>query len=72
MVRIQRTGEQMVLTVHGKAEFVTQDAEVDQALLDSIEALEGIQRGVTDVKAGRTTPGQQVFDTLRRKYGRSP
>jgi hypothetical protein len=59
----------MVLTVNGKAELVVQDAAAYQALLDSVEALEGIQRGVADVKAGRTTPAQQVFDKLRRRHG---
>jgi hypothetical protein len=40
-----------------------------QALLDRVEAIEGIQRGLADVKAGRTKPAQQVFDRLRRKHG---
>lgn len=38
-------------------------------LLDSTEALEGIQRGLVDVKAGRTEPARQVFARLRRKHG---
>jgi hypothetical protein len=59
----------MVLTINGKAELVVQDAEAYQALLDRVETLEGIQRGVADVKAGRTKPAQQVFDKLRRKHG---
>jgi prevent-host-death family protein len=67
--RIRKTGNPMVLTINGKAELVVQDAEAYQALLDRVEALEGIQRGVADVKAGRTKPAKQVFDTLRRKHG---
>jgi prevent-host-death family protein len=67
--RIRKTGNPMVLTINGKAELVVQDAEAYQALLDRVEALEGIQRGVADVKAGRTKPAQQVFDKLRRKHG---
>lgn len=67
--RIRKTGNPMVLTVNGKAELVVQDAEAYQALLDRVETLEGIQRGVADVKAGRTRPAQQVFDKLRRKHG---
>ena len=67
--RIRKTGNPMVLTVNGKAELIVQDAEAYQALLDRVEALEGIQRGVADVKAGRTRPAQQVFDKLRRKHG---
>ena len=67
--RIRTTGNPMVLTVNGKAELIVQDAGAYQALLDRVEALEGIQRGVADVKAGRTRPAQQVFDKLRRKHG---
>jgi prevent-host-death family protein len=67
--RIRKTGNPMVLTINGKAEFVVQDAEAYQALLDRVEALEGIQRGVADVRAGRTRAAQQVFDKTRRKHG---
>ena len=67
--RIRKTGNPMVLTINGKAELVVQDAEAYQALLDRVETLEGIQRGVVDVKAGRTKPAQQVFARLRRKHG---
>jgi hypothetical protein len=52
--------------VNGKAD---QDAEADQALLDWVEAIEGIQRGFADVKAGRTKAARQVFARLRRKHG---
>ena len=67
--RIRKTGNPMVLTINGKAELVVQDAEAYQALLDRVETLEGIQRGVADLKAGRTQPAQQVFGRLRRKHG---
>jgi prevent-host-death family protein len=67
--RIRKTGNPMVLTVNGKAELVVQDAEAYQALLDRIETIEGIQRGLADVKAGRTKPAPQVFARLRRKHG---
>jgi len=36
---------------------------------DRVEAIEGIQRGLADVKAGRTKPPRQVFARLRRKHG---
>lgn len=67
--RIRKTGNPMVLTINGKAELVVQDAEAYQALLDRVETLEGIRRGVADVKAGRTKPAQQVFARLHRKHG---
>src|SRR4029434_10887444 len=41
----------------------------EKTLLDRVEAIEGIQRGLADVKAGRTKPARQVFARLRRKHG---
>ena len=67
--RLRRTGHPLVLTINGKAELVVQDAGAYQALLDRVEAIEGIQRGLADVKAGRTRPARQVFARLRRKHG---
>ena len=67
--RLRKTGHPLVLTINGKAELVVQDAEAYQALLDRVEAIEGIQRGLADVKAGRTKPAPRVFAGLRRKHG---
>ena len=67
--RLRETGNPLVLTVNGKAELVVQDAAAYQALLDRVETIEGIQRGLADVRGGRTKPARQVFDRLRRKHG---
>jgi prevent-host-death family protein len=67
--RLRKTGHPLVLTINGKAELVVQDAEAYQALLDRVEAIEGIQRGLADVKAGRTKLARPVFARLRRKHG---
>ncbi len=67
--RLRKTGHPLVLTVNGKAELVVQDAAAYQALLDRVEAIEGIQRGLAEVKAGRTGPARKVFARLRRKHG---
>jgi len=67
--RLRETGSPLVLTVNGKAEVVVQDATAYQALLDRVATIEGIQRGLQDVKAGRMKPAQQVFNRLRRKHG---
>ncbi len=48
--RLRKTGHPLVLTINGKAELVVQDAVAYQALLDRVEAIEGIQRGLEDVK----------------------
>lgn len=44
--RSRKTGHHLVQTIDGKAEQVVQDADVYQALLDRVEAIEGIQRGL--------------------------
>jgi prevent-host-death family protein len=66
--RLRETGHPLVLTINGKAELVVQDAEAYQALLDRVEAIEGIQRGLAEVKAGRVKPARRVFDRLRRAH----
>jgi prevent-host-death family protein len=67
--RLKKSGNPLVLTINGKAEIVVQDAEAYQELLERLETLEGIQRGLVDVKAGRTKPAREVFNRLRRKHG---
>jgi hypothetical protein len=58
-----------VLTINGKAKIVVQDAAAYQELVDRLESIEGIRRGLGDVKAGRTKPAREVFDRLRRRHG---
>ena len=67
--RLRKTGNPLVLTINGKAEVVVQDAEAYQELLDRVETIEGLQRGLSDVKAGHTKPTRAVFNRLRRKHG---
>lgn len=72
MVRLRESGRPVVLTVDGKPALVVQDAESYQRLLDSAEesaALEGIRRGLEDVRAGRTQPLAEAFDQIRREAG---
>jgi PHD/YefM family antitoxin component YafN of YafNO toxin-antitoxin module len=71
--RLKRTGKPQVLTVNGRAELVVQDAQAYQKLLQAVdraEALEGIRRGLEDVKAGRTRPLAEAIDELGRRYER--
>ena len=36
---------------------------------DYLEAVEGVRRGLEDVKAGRTVPADQFLDDFARKHG---
>ena len=68
--RLKAEGRPVVLTVNGKAELVVQDAASYQKLLDIAEearVLEGIRRGLDDVRAGRTQPAAEAFAEIRRE-----
>jgi prevent-host-death family protein len=49
--RLKKTGNPLVLTINGKAQVVVQHAKAYQELLERVETIEGIQRGLADVKA---------------------
>ena len=69
--RLKETGRPEVLTVNGKAEIVVQDAASYQKLLeliDRVEAIEGIQKGLESMQRGEGKPSQEVFTRLRKKH----
>jgi len=69
--QLKRTGEPLVLTVHGKPALVVQDARSYQRLLDWVdqaEAIAGIRRGLQSVERGEGLPAEKAFAKLRRKY----
>lgn len=69
--QMKKTGQPVVLTVNGKAEVVVQDARSYQRLLELVErleAIEGIQRGLKDVEEGRTRPLREFEKEMREKY----
>lgn len=68
---LKETGRPEVLTVNGKAAVVVQDAESYQRLLDLVEqaeAVEGIKRGLDDVKHGRTRSMRAAVEALGQEY----
>jgi prevent-host-death family protein len=69
--QMRESGRPVVLTINGKAEIVVQDAASYQKLLDQLDelqALEGIKRGLADVKAGRVTSLEDFEDTFRKRH----
>jgi len=71
MKQLKETGSPVVLTVNGKAELVVQDAAAYQELLELVErmkVMEGIRRGLEDVRAGRTRPVEEALEELRLRY----
>jgi PHD/YefM family antitoxin component YafN of YafNO toxin-antitoxin module len=74
MQQMRGSGHPLVLTINGRAELVVQDAGAYQKLLDrldELEALRGIERGLADVDAGRTTPLRDFEKAFRKKHGLS-
>jgi prevent-host-death family protein len=70
MRQLKKTKEPIILTVNGKAEMVLLDAESYDYLRekDKREAIEGIRRGMEDVKAGRVRPAEDFFKEFFAKY----
>ena len=69
---LKTTGRPLVLTVNGKAELVVQDAASYQQvldLMDRVEAVEGIRRGLDQMHRGKARPVAQFSKRMRRKYG---
>jgi PHD/YefM family antitoxin component YafN of YafNO toxin-antitoxin module len=72
LARMKRTGQPQVLTINGRAELIVQDAASYQKMLDELdkaEAIAGIQRGLEQVKQGKTYPIEQAFKRIARKHG---
>jgi prevent-host-death family protein len=66
---LKKTQKPLILTIHGKAEAVVQDAEAYQRLLDiaaQAAASEGIRQGVDDVKKGRVRLAREALESFRR------
>lgn len=69
--RLKETGRPEVLTVNGRAELVVQDAVSYQKLLDMIdrlEAIEGIKKGLESMHRGEGRPAEDVFRDMRKKH----
>lgn len=70
--RLKETGEPVVLAVDGGVDVVVQDADSYRKLLDEVErarTLDGIRRGLEDMKAGRTLTLEQFKEHVRTKHG---
>ncbi len=69
--QLKSTGRPLVLTVNGKAEIVVQDAATYQELLDRVEAIDGLARGLEESERGKATSVRQALTDTRKKRRRS-
>lgn len=66
--RLKETGRPEVLTLHGEAAVVVQNAEAYQELLDRLEraeAMAGIREGLASMERGEGRPLEQVLEEIR-------
>lgn len=69
--QLKRTKQPIVLTVNGKADMVVIDADSYDEYLrekDRLETIEGVRRGIEDMKAGRVRDAEDVFRELEAKF----
>lgn len=67
--RLKESGKPEVLTVNGQAELVVQDASSYQALIDKLEAIEGIRQGLASMQRGEGRPIDDFFSIFEQKQG---
>lgn len=67
-------GQPVVLTIQGAGEFVVRDATSIQRLwelIDRLETIETIRRGLKEIEEGKTLSLDQFKDEVRQKHGLS-
>jgi len=70
--QMKETNEPVILTINGKAEIVVQSAQAYQTLLnrlDHLETIQAIERGLQDVKEGKTISLENFENMMRNKHG---
>jgi PHD/YefM family antitoxin component YafN of YafNO toxin-antitoxin module len=70
--KIKKSGNPLVLTVHGKTELIVQDAKRYQRmlmLLDRAETIEAVRQGLESVKKGKAMSLDQFDKKMRKKIG---
>jgi prevent-host-death family protein len=71
MERMKKSGNPLILTIHGKAELVVQDAANYQRLLELAERgemREFLRESREDIEAGRTEPAVEALERLGKKH----
>lgn len=66
--RLKKSGQPEILTVNGQAEIVVQDAVAYQAMVDKLEAIEGIRKGLESMKQGTGRNVEAFFEEFERKH----
>ena len=70
--RIKETGVPEVLTIDGRAEFVLQDADSYEALLETLRATEdlaAVRDGLEQAEKGLGRDAREVLTEIKYKHG---
>jgi len=70
VARLKKSDGALLLTVNGKAELAVMSAATFQHVLDELDrldAMRGIERGLEDVRAGRTSSLDEAFARIRKR-----
>jgi prevent-host-death family protein len=66
--RVRETRRPVALTESGQTTAVLVDLETYQDLLEEIELLRDVHRGLADAEAGRTVPHEEAMTRLLARY----
>lgn len=66
--QVQDTGRPVVLTQEGKGAAVLLNLDTYQSLLEEVELLRDVHRGLADVEAGRGVPHDEARARLLSRY----
>lgn len=69
--QLKKTKQPIILTVNGKADMVVIDADSYDEYLrekDHLDMIASVNRGIDDMRAGRTKPAEEVFREFEKKY----
>ncbi len=67
MKRMRKTGRPLVLTVKGKAKAVVLYADSYREMVEHLDAIAGIRRGLAQAKQGLGRTAGDVFDAIERE-----
>ncbi|MDD1628325.1 MAG: prevent-host-death protein [Methylococcaceae bacterium] len=68
MQRLKESGKPEVLTINGQAELIVQNAAAYQALIDRLEAIEGIRLGLSSMEQNEGRPIDDFFKEFAEKH----
>ena len=66
--RLKESGQPEILTINGQAEVVVQNATAYQNMVDKLDAIEGVRRGLESMKRGEGRSAVSFFEDFERKH----